>query len=79
MTARPDTRRVPKPSETLGPSWHGSLTRTLRVQRCRCCRTHFLYQQAGCPFCLSERLEWVSRPPNWMGVIYPVSAAPQPR
>ncbi len=75
MTERRDTRRLPEPSEALGPSWHGILTHTLLVQRCRCCRTHFLYQQAACPFCLSESLEWVSRPPNWMGVIYTVSAA----
>jgi len=74
MTARRDTRRVPEPSETLGPSWHGILTHTLRLQRCRWCLTHFLYRQAVCPFCLSEHLEWVSRPPNWAGVICRVSA-----
>ncbi len=47
----------------------------LLVQRCRFCRTHFLYQQAVCPFCLSEHLEWVSRSPNWAGVICRVNAA----
>ena len=80
MMARRDSQRVPESGEVPGPFWHGILADALHVQRCRCCLAYFLYRQVVCPFCLTEHLEWVRRPPNWMGVIYTVSAArPAPR
>ena len=51
---------LPQPSETSRPFWEGVRARELRLQRCRDCDKHIFYPRAICPFCLSERLEWVT-------------------
>ncbi len=50
---------LPEPSDTSRPFWEGVRARELRLQRCHDCRKHIYYPREVCPFCLSERLDWV--------------------
>jgi hypothetical protein len=49
---------VPFASEVSRPFWEGLRERELRLQRCADCERYVFYPRAGCPYCLSERLEW---------------------
>ena len=51
---------LPLPNETSHPFWEGTRAHELRLQRCRHCGKHIFYPRAVCPFCLSDRLEWVT-------------------
>ena len=60
MAAEEYGKPLPQPSETTRPFWEGTRAHELRLQRCRDCGKHIFYPRAVCPFCLSERLDWVT-------------------
>ncbi len=51
---------LPQPSDVSRPFWEGTQAHELRLQHCRDCGKHIFYPRAICPFCLSERLEWIT-------------------
>ncbi len=51
---------LPDPSPASRPFWEGTKLHELRIQRCPQCRRHIFYPRSLCPFCLSEKLEWVT-------------------
>jgi uncharacterized OB-fold protein len=60
MTGGEYRKPLPQPNENSRPFWEGTRAHELRLQRCRQCGKHIFYPRAVCPFCLSERLEWVA-------------------
>ena len=60
MTGGEYRKPLPQPNENSRPFWEGTRAHELRLQRCRQCGKHIFYPRAVCPFCLSERLEWVT-------------------
>lgn len=50
---------LPEPSDTSRPFWEGARAHELRLQRCHDCGKHIFYPREICPFCLSERLDWI--------------------
>ena len=60
MTGGEYRKPLPQPKENSRPFWEGTRAHELRLQRCRHCGKHIFYPRAACPFCLSERLEWVT-------------------
>lgn len=60
MAAEEYRKPLPQPSETSRPFWEGTKAHELRLQRCRDCGKRIFYPRSICPFCLSERLEWVT-------------------
>lgn len=50
---------LPEPSALTEPFWQGLRRREVRIQRCGECRRYVFYPRALCPYCLSEKLEWV--------------------
>lgn len=50
---------LPEPSALTEPFWQGLRRREVRIQRCGECQRYVFYPRALCPYCLSDRLEWV--------------------
>jgi len=53
------TKPLPKPTPWSRPFWQGCKEMKLLVQKCEDCQKYIFYPKLFCPFCLSERLNWV--------------------
>jgi uncharacterized OB-fold protein len=53
------TGPIPKPTPETLPFWEAAKRRTLLIQRCDDCATHYFYPRPMCPSCLSRRVRWV--------------------
>ncbi len=54
------TKPLPAPSAVSQPFWDGLRDGELRIQRCEECSKHVFYPRTVCPYCLSDRLGWVT-------------------
>ena len=59
-TATQYEKPLPVPSEVSAPYWKGLASGEIRLQRCADCHRFVFYPRSVCPYCLGERLEWVS-------------------
>jgi uncharacterized OB-fold protein len=55
MTAKP----LPTIDPWTKPHWDAAREGRLLIQRCPDCGRHVFYPRLECPYCASERLEWV--------------------
>jgi uncharacterized OB-fold protein len=53
------------------PFWAGARERRLVIQKCVSCKKYVFYPRLGCPFCFSDRLEWVQA--SGRGTVYSYS------
>jgi len=50
---------VPGINPWAEPFWKGAREKKLMVQRCKDCKKHIFYPRIYCPFCFSDKMEWV--------------------
>lgn len=50
---------APKPTPETQPFWDGTKRRELLLPRCQECSKCHLYPRPICPFCWSDKLEWI--------------------
>jgi uncharacterized OB-fold protein len=53
------------------PFWAGARESRLVIQKCASCKKYVFYPRLGCPFCFSEKLEWVQA--SGRGTVYSYS------
>ena len=53
------TKPLPEPTSFSKPFWDGAKRHELLIQQCKDCQKFVFYPKVICPFCLSDRLEWV--------------------
>jgi uncharacterized OB-fold protein len=53
------SKPVPRVTDVNRPFYAGGLLGELRLQRCTVCRRWIYFPRVACPFCLSDKVEWV--------------------
>jgi len=59
---------VPTIDEWTRPYWDAARAGKLTIQRCGDCGRHVFYPRHSCPFCSSDRLEWIQA--SGRGAVY---------
>ncbi|MFQ5342242.1 MAG: Zn-ribbon domain-containing OB-fold protein [Anaerolineae bacterium] len=64
-------KTIPQTQPWTEPFWNAAREGRLLIQRCQDCRQHIFYPRLRCPFCLSERIDWVES--SGRGAVYTFS------
>jgi uncharacterized OB-fold protein len=59
---------IPPVDPWAEPFWAGTRERKLVIQRCTDCEKHIFYPRIGCPFCSSDKLDWIEA--SGRGTVY---------
>ncbi len=73
------TRPLPVPTTITKPYWDAANNGVFMIQQCQDCQGFIMYPRCFCPYCLSERVQWVTS--EGKGTVYTYSIvhrAPSP-
>jgi uncharacterized OB-fold protein len=73
------TKPLPEPTSFSKPFWDGTKRHELLIQKCKDCQEFVFYPKVVCPFCLSDKLEWVKASGRGRVYTYMVVYSYQPR
>ena len=59
---------IPPVDSWSEPFWAGAREQRLVIQKCADCEKHIFYPRLSCPFCFSDRLDWIEA--SGRGTIY---------
>ncbi|HVC54258.1 MAG TPA: Zn-ribbon domain-containing OB-fold protein [Stellaceae bacterium] len=73
MAEGQQARKIPAPpgSPETKPFWDGAAEGRLLIKKCTACGELHFYPRSACPFCFSDKTEWVEASGN--GTIYTYS------
>jgi uncharacterized OB-fold protein len=59
---------IPPINPWAEPFWAGAREGRLVIQKCTDCKKHIFYPRLSCPFCFSEKLDWIEA--SGRGTVY---------